>query len=451
MWSNSLKFAFRNLWRRKLFSFINIFGLALGLAFCGLIAIFIYDEWRVDKTQPSNLYRVITAYTSKDLGNASLNSVGRALPAAIRQEIPEVEKVIPVRSSGHTIKHNNEHFYEKIVYAGEDFLEAFNYPLIAGSAKDALKEPYSVAITEGMAIKFFGNTDVLGKTLLLSDTVPCKITAVLKKTAPSHFDFDVLLSFPTFKLVGGIMTQWFTWDMGCYVVLKKEGDPKKAEQKISALSMQHNGDEYRNVGYNVGHKLETVKDIYLHSQLGSFNKATGKIKQLYIFGLVGLALLLLACINFINLTTAYQAERAKEVGIRKTIGASAIALIRQFAVETFLMVFLAALLSLVLIYFLLPYIGSIAEKEFSLELLTKPAVIFIVILLVIVTGLLAGWYPSLLLSRLQPIQSIRIQKSNKGQGPILRKILVVIQFSISIILITGTIIAGKQLNHMQTS
>ena len=129
MWSNSLKFAFRNLWRRKLFSFINIFGLALGLAFCAMIAIFIYDEWRVDKTQPSNLYRVITAYHTKDKGDESLNSVGRALAAAIKQQIPEVDKVITVRNSGQTIKKDNTYFYEKVIYAGDAFLKAFNYPL----------------------------------------------------------------------------------------------------------------------------------------------------------------------------------------------------------------------------------------------------------------------------------------------------------------------------------
>ena len=287
----------------------------------------------------------------------------------------------------------------------------------------------------------------MGKTLLFNDTVPNKITAILKKPATSHFDFDILVSFSSFR---ADMTQWFTWDMTCYVELKEEADVKKAEQKISALSMQHNGEEYRNVGYTVGHKLERVKDIYLHSQLGSLNKATGKIRQLYIFGLVGLALLLLACINFINLTTAYQAERAKEVGIRKTIGASAFALIRQFAFETFLMVLLASILALVLIYFLVPYIGSIAEKEFSLELLTQPAVITIAVVLIVLTALLAGWYPSMLLSRLQPMESLRIQKSNRGQGPMLRKVLVVFQFAISIILITGTLIAGRQLKHMQS-
>jgi len=430
-----------------LFSFINIFGLALGLAFCALISIFIYDEWRVDKTQPSNLYRVITAYNSKDVGDASLNTVGRALVAAIKQEVPEVDKVIPVRSAGATIKQNNEYFYEKVFFAGEGFLEAFNYPLRSGVANQALKEPYSAVVTEQIAMKYFGTKDAIGKTLMLNDTIPYKITGVLTKPRPSHFDFDVLLSFSSFK---ADMTQWFTWDMTCYVTLKDGVDVKRTEQKISGLSMQHNGAEYKNVGYNVGHKLELVKDIYLHSQLGSLNKATGKIRQLYIFGLVGLALLLLACINFINLTTAYQAERAKEVGIRKTIGASAIALIRQFAIETFLMVTIAAILAIALVYFLLPYVGSIAEKEFSFELLTQPSVIAIAIALVLLTGLLAGWYPSMLLSRLQPMQSLRIQKSNKGQGPILRKVLVVFQFAISIILITGTIIASKQLRHMQS-
>ena len=240
MFKNYFKTAITNLSRRKLFSFINIFGLALGLAFCALIGIYIFDNWRVDKTQPANLYRVITSYTSKNQGDDELATVGRALVNTISMEIPEVKRVVPVRTSNFTVTHQDEHFFDKILYAGEHFLEVFNFPLLSGNSIKALGQPYSAVLTEAMAKKYFGNADIIGETIFFNDTIPCKVTAVVKDPAPSHIDFDILVSFSTFTARGGDMAQWFTWDMNCYVQLNDNVSPAIAEKQISTLSMRHN-------------------------------------------------------------------------------------------------------------------------------------------------------------------------------------------------------------------
>ena len=449
MFKNYFKTAITNLSRRKLFSFINIFGLALGLAFCALIGIYIFDNWRVDKTQPANLYRVITSYTSKNQGDDELATVGRALVNTISMEIPEVKRVVPVRTSNFTVTHQDEHFFDKILYAGEHFLEVFNFPLLSGNSIKALGQPYSAVLTEAMAKKYFGNADIIGETIFFNDTIPCKVTAVVKDPAPSHIDFDILVSFSTFTARGGDMAQWFTWDMNCYVQLNDNVSPAIAEKQISTLSMRHNKQEYDNVGYNVGHKLEPIRNIYLQSKLGGINTQTGKSNQLAVFGIVGIALLLLACINFINLTTAYQGERIKEVGIRKTIGASIGSLQLHFIAETFMMVIIAGVVATILMVLLLPYISAITEKQLTFALFAEPLVAGGSILLLIITTLLSGWYPALLLSRLRPVQSFRLQSGVNKSGISLRKVLVVFQFTISIILITGTIIASGQLKFME--
>ncbi len=442
------KIALRNLARKKMFSFINIFGLALGLSFAGLIAVYIYEGWRVDKFQPQNLYRVITSYKAKNIED-KLSTVGRALVPAIAAEVPEVEYVIPVRNCRFTIKQNNEYFFDKIAYAGEDFLNAFSFPLLKGDAATALKQPYSVVLTEAMAKKYFGKTDVLGKTILLSDTIPCTITAVLRNLPPSHIEFDVLLSFSTWYAMKNNMNQWFTWDMMCYVKLKDHANVQQATRKISALSMTHNGKDYKSNGYDVKHELEPVRRIYLHSSLPGFNKASGSAKQLYIFAAIGISLLVLACINFINLTTAYQAERGKEVGVKKTMGASSWSLISQFLIETLVMVLIAGVLSAVLIVLMLPFVAEVAGQSLSLSLLSQPVMIITGILLIIIVTLFAGWYPSLLLSRLRPSESIRGVRFNRNSAFSLRRILVVFQFCISLILVIGTLIATHQLQFMR--
>ncbi|MBK1441201.1 ABC transporter permease [Parapedobacter sp. ISTM3] len=446
--TNPFKIAFRNLRKRKLFSFINVTGLTLGLAFAGIIGVYVFEQLRVDRTQPENLYRVITAYTSKTT-EGHFQTVGRALIPTIARDVPEVEYVVPLMNANEfSITQANERYFDRIAYAGDQFLMAFRFPVLHGDKHTALATPYSAVLTAPMAEKYFGKTDVVGETLVLSDTIPCTITAVLQELPPSHVDFDVLLSFSTWAQQGD-MEPWFVWDMNCYVRLKDGTDAQAAARKIAALSMQYNGDEYRSNGYDVGHELEPVRSIYLHSPVSGFNRAKGNATQLYIFGAIGLALLLLACVNFINLTTAFQADRGKEVGVRKTLGAPMASLIGQFMAETFLVVLLAAVLAIGLMALLLPVVSEISGQPLSLRVLVQPRIIGGGLLLILFTTLVAGGYPSWLLSKLRPVASIKSQRPTGGKGISLRQALVVFQFTVSLALVMATLVAAKQLAYIQ--
>lgn len=433
------------MWKRKLFSFINITGLTLGLAFAGLVGVYIHENLQVDRTQPDRLYRVITAYQS-ETSSEKIQTVGRALIPAIEQEIPEVEHVVPMLRANVPIQIGHNYYFDNLAFAGEDFLASFNFPLLDGDVHSALARPNTIVLTKSSAAKYFGSTDVIGKTLTVGDTTLLTVTAVLGDLPASHINVDALLSLETWR---GERNRWFTWDMTCYVLLKTGADREQAERKISALSMAHNGEEYRNNGYDVRHELERVSDIYLHSPLSGFNKASGSATQLYILAAIGIALLTLACINFINLTTAFQAERGKEVGVRKTLGASASSLAGQFFTETSVMVAVASMLALGMVLLLLPIVSEWSGVVLHYSVLASPAVIIGGFITLLATTALAGVYPSLILAKLRPVSAIKGQDRNNYRGRSVRRILVVFQFTVTLVLVTSTLICLRQLDFMR--
>ncbi|HWK99787.1 MAG TPA: ABC transporter permease, partial [Parapedobacter sp.] len=440
--------AWRSLRSRPLFAFINITGLTLGLAFAGAIGIYVFENFQVDRTQPDNVYRVITAYQTATV-NGKFPTVGRALLPAIEAEIPEVQYVVPMYKAYLPLKRESNYYFDDVVFAGEHFFDVFNFPLLYGDIQTALSTPYTAVLSKPMAKKYFGNTEVIGKTMMVQDSIPCTITGVLDDLPASHVNFDVLLSFATWQRMQGDMTAWFTWDMTCYVSLTNGVNPAIAERKISALSMAHNGDEFRSNGYDVSHQLEAVGDIYLHSSLPGLNMPAGNVTQLYILSAIGLSLLVLACINFINLTTALLADRAKEVGVRKTLGATAGGLTSQFMVETLFMVFLASLLAVGLVLVLLPVISQLSNQQISYRILLLPSVATGWLLLMGITTLFAGGYPAFALSKLQPVSAIKNNSSHHKNGFSLRRVLVIFQFTVTLVLITGTFIGVKQLDYMR--
>lgn len=451
MFGSSLKVLVRNLLRRKGYTFINTLGLAIGMAGCGLISLYIYDEWKVDRFHANGdrTYRVVTSYTSNNKTDQT-NTVGRPIAQAIAREVPDVEKVAPVRRANLPIKHNNQYFYQKMLYGGEHLLSIFSFPLLEGNAATALKEPYTAVMKKSVAEKFFGKQSPMGKTLVVSDTLNFIITGVLADDLSSHMDFEVMLSLPTFYARGGTADQWFTWDEYCYILLNKNADAKQAEQKIGALPMRYNGTEYRNNGYDVTHKLEQLPSIHLSSKLGGINRAAGSGKQLYILGFIGLFIILLACINFINLSTARQAERAKEVGVRKTIGAGYRSLVAYFISESYLLVIMGGIVAAALIGIVLPYFNEYTEKNISASILLQPGALLIIVGFLFVTGLLAGWYPALLLARFRPMQTLKGPVADQNKGSYVRKGLVVLQFSVSLVLVISTMVTLKQLDYMQS-
>jgi len=451
MFGNSIKLLLRNLVQRKGYTLINALGLAIGMAGCGLIGLYIHDEWKIDRSHANGnrLYRVTTDYVTKN-EPGQLSTVGRALAPAIVRDVPEVEKVITFHRSNFAIKHNNQFFYEKTIYGGEDFLSAFSFPLLEGNAATALKEPYTLVLKQSIAEKYFGKQPAVGKTLVLGDTLNFTVTGVVADNVASHINFDVMVSMATFYGRGGDNTQWFTWDEYCYVLLKKNADVKQAQKKISALSMHYNGQEYKSNGYNVTHSLEPVPSIHLYSKLGGINSTAGSARQLYMLGFIGIFILLLACINFINLTTARQAERAKEVGIRKTIGAGYRSLVGHFITESYALVILGGLIAIVLIVFALPFFNQYTEKNISSTVLMQPGALLIIAGFLLVIGLLAGWYPSLVLARFRPVQTLKGHVVDHNKGSFVRKGLVVFQFTVSLVLIISTLVTIQQLRYMQS-
>jgi putative ABC transport system permease protein len=273
------------------------------------------------------------------------------------------------------VKLDGQYYFEKMLYGGRGVPGSVYLSAQEGNPATALRDPYTLVLTESTAKKYFPGGPALGKTLMLNDSLAFRVTGVLADPPPSHMDFAVLLSLPTYYALGGDPKPWFTWDEFCYVLLPENADPARAERKIAALSMRHNGKQYREYGYRVSHSLEPVASIYLHSEAGGLNRPTGSARQLYLLGAIGLFILLLAVINFVNLTTARQADRAKEVGIRKTIGAAYRSLVAQFIGESMLLVALAGALALLAVALLLPLLNDLTEKTLTLALLTHPAAV----------------------------------------------------------------------------
>ncbi|RRA99781.1 ABC transporter permease [Larkinella rosea] len=456
MLRNYWKITVRTLLKNKVYTLTTVLGLTIGLAACGLIALYIFDEWGVDRFHEKGhrIYRVVTNTVTKGETERAANTVGRPLAQAIRQEVPEIESIVQVHWANFPIKNKNRYFYDRELYVGADFLTTFTFPLLEGDPKTALRDPYSLVLTENMARKYFGDGPVLGKTLMLSDTLPFKITGVLADPPPSHLSFQVLLSMATYYAVGNSTEgEWFTWDEFCYVLLPENANPAVAEKKISALPMKYNGEEYRNNGIYVTHSLEAMPSIYLHStgipDPGGANRTTGSAQQLQLLGVIGLFLLLLAGINFVNLTTAHQGERAKEVGVRKAIGAAYTALLGQFLGESLLLAFLAGLLAVLVMHLTLPFLNELTGKTISPVILSQPVTVLIGVGFLALTGLLAGWYPALLLARFRPVDTLKGQIVT-AKGAWMRRGLVVFQFSISLILIISTIVVVRQLRFMQS-
>jgi putative ABC transport system permease protein len=452
MFGSSLKILLRNLSQRKGYTFINALGLAIGMAGCGLIGLYIHDEWKIDRFHANGekIYRVTTKYETTKEEPGALSTVGRALAPAIERDVPEVEKVITIRRTNFPIKHNNQYFYQKMLYANEHLFEAFSFPLLEGDARTALKEPYSIVLQKGVAEKYFGKQPAVGKTLVLSDTINFTVTGVVADNISSHINFEAALSMATMYSQGYKHDQWFTWDEYCYVLLKENANAQSAEKKIAALSMKYNAEEYKRSGYNVTHTLEAVPSIHLNSTLGGINTTVGSGKQLYILGFIGVFILLLACINFINLSTARQAERAKEVGVRKTIGAGYRSLVGYFITESFVLVILGAVVAMLMIVTLLPYFNDHVDKNISAAILLHPGSILFILAFLLLTGLLAGWYPALMLARFRPVQTLKGHVVDQNRGKLIRKGLVIFQFAVSLVLIISTLVTIQQLNHMQS-
>ncbi len=464
MLKNYLKVAFRSLWKNKGFSAINIIGLSVGLATCLLIMLYVVDELSYDKfnAKADRTYRV-----DGDIlfgGNHFVLAVApEPMGPALKRDFPEVEQYCRFRSyGGMLVKKDNENVQEsKVIYADSTLFDVFTLPMIAGDPRTALRDPKSVVVTERVAKKYFNTTDIVGKALVVNDTSNLKITGVIKNLpAQSHFDFDFFVSFNG-SINDWEINNWVSNNENTYIILKKGSDPKALEAKLPPFVDKYMGpqamammniklEDFKKSGNYDRYSLTPLTAIHLHSNKVAELGANGNIQYVYIFSAIAIFILLIACVNFMNLSTARSSNRAKEVGVRKVLGSLRTNLVNQFLTESVVISMIALVIALMLAWALLPYFNSLSNKQIGIGLLSNPWLLPALLALMLVVGLLAGSYPAFFLSSFQPIVVLKGKLAGGFKKSWLRSTLVVFQFWISIVLIIGTIVIYNQLHYIQS-
>lgn len=466
MFKNYFKVAIRNLWKNKTFSLINIVGLAIGLSCFLLIAVYVMDELSYDRFHKSanRIYRI-----NSDIrfgGNElHIPHTSDMMGGILKKDYPEIETYTRLftNSGSKLVKKGRQYITEKKVgHVDSTFFDVFTVPAIIGDTKTALHEPNTVVITESAAKKYFGVTDVVGKTIETNDNgaTVYKIMAVVQDLpANSHFELDFFFSMKNVDYPWG---ELMSHNFHTYLLLKEGADYRSFEKKfdqyidryllpqIKQLMQINKIEELEKAGNKLEYNLTPLTDIHLYSQQSFELKPSGDIQYVYIFSGVAIFILLIACINFMNLTTARSANRAREVGIRKVLGTAKRKLVMQFLSESTLMAVLSLIIAILITNLALPLFNDVAAKTMSIQALFTPYILPLLIVLPLLVGILAGSYPAFYLSSFNPIAVLKGKLSKGGRASGFRSVLVVFQFATSIILIVGTIVIYRQLNFIQT-
>ena len=453
--------ALRNLSKNKVFSVINISGFAIGLTCFILITVFVVDELSYDKypAQAENIYRVnLSVAGNGDVAVYPLVDV--AVGEGIKNAFPEVKASTRIFSVSDFVKYDDKQFKEEhLAFADSNFLQLFSIPLVEGNTTNALVQPNSIVVSRSFAKKYFGNGEAVGQSITVGtrNTI-YKVTGVIDKVpANSHFHFDAFLSMSTFPNTN---KTWSNLGYYTYLLLNKNTDPKKLEAKFPQLVAKYVVPEIQHdMGVSLAEAQKSVNtfrfslapltDIHLRSNTKFELEPNGDIQYVYIFSILALFILLLACVNFTNLSTARAIKRAREVGIRKVMGSVKKQLIVQFLSESVLFTFFSMLLSYVLIFLLLPYFNQLANKNISFDFFLNYKLILAVVLVSFIAGILAGIYPAFFLSSFNTIRVLKGASMQGSQKKPLRSSLIVFQFFVSTALIIATVIIYQQLHYMQ--
>src|SRR5215213_4710285 len=461
MIKNYFKIAFRNLWRHKVYSFINIMGLAVGMTACFLIFLYVSFETSYDNfhSKSDRIYRIVSdVKTPSETIHAGITIAPLAVD--LKKDFPEVEDAVRITADDFLVKIGNVKFQEqKAALADSTLFNVFDFPLLEGNKNTALTEPMSIVLSQSAAKKYFGTKNALGQQLLLTgNAINATVTGVMKDIpGNSQIRADMFVSMSSNKQIYGRATsdsEWTNHSYLTYLLMKPNTDVKAFAQKLPGFMEFHHGAEAKKLQMYEVLFLEPLRDVYLKSTHAGFIMdkifTTGNIKNVYIFSIIAAFILLIACINFINLSTARSAERAKEVGIRKVVGAGRFQLAKQFIGESVLISLIAFTLSILLCVLALPLFNQLAGKEISSGIFNNPTHPLILFLLSVAIGIIAGFYPSLVLSSFKPVSVLKGRFSVGSRGLMLRKGLVVFQFVISIALIAATIVVYTQLNFMRS-
>lgn len=460
---NYLKIAIRNLLKYRFISFINLFGLTIGLTCCLLITAYILNELSYDKYNKNadHIYRVTRSFNNQD-GVVSLNlsTVAPAFGYYLPGDFPEIRKMTRILyNDTRPIRYKEKIFNEKnTAYADENLFDVFTIKVVKGNPKTALYDPFSVMLTEETANKYFGDEDPMNKVIRYNSRFDFKVTGIYKAfPSNAHIHPGMLLSFNTLKDTAvygekNLETSWGNNSFFTYLLMPDNFSSRNMISQFPAFVDRHmTGKEY--VG-NTPSKLtklglQKLTDIHLYSHTDYEAEPNGDISRIYIFSAIALFILLIACINYMNLSTARSALRAREIGIRKVIGAGKKELIGQFLGESVLLCWAAILLAIGLTYFTLPWLNKISGQELLFDKLLQWKIILPVLLTPFIIGILSGIYPALFMSSFQPIKTLKGLFKAGNSSISFRKVLVVTQFSVSIILIITTIIVFQQLHYIQ--
>lgn len=452
MIKNYLKIALRNFQRHKGYSFINIAGFAIGMACCLLILLYVHHELSYDKYHKDieRVCRIVVDIRTQTTNNVYA-LVSPTVAPALKAEYPQVEyaaRAMPAHSQ--LVRQKDTFFYEdRFIYADQELFDIFTIPFIQGDSQEALIRPNTLVVSQRMAHKYFGNVNPLGETLEINQR-EYEITGVVKDSPENtHLKHDLIASLETLK-EQQMMSYWDSTMFYTYLKLRPGVDMQEFSQQISRLADKYVGEQMeREYGATFHYFLQPLSSIHLHSHLRNENEPPGNPVYITIFSFVGLFILIIACLNFMSLSTARAANRAKEVGLRKVVGAQKLQLIGQFLGESLLVAFLSLGLAMVISRLAIPLLNELTGISLSFDALLMPWVLLSLIGGAVLVSLAAGLYPAFVLSAFRPAMTLKGSSSTGTQGFALRTILVVVQFAISVMLIIGTLTMYRQFDFMK--
>lgn len=460
MFYSYFRTALRSLLKNKVFSFLNIFGLAIGMACCMVIFQYVTFERSYDKFHPNyeNLYRVQYNYYKNGVNIYKCAAAVPAVGKAMRDNFPEIEEYAIAYPASGIITYKDKNFREeKVQMATSSWLTMFNWQLVRGDISTVLDGPKKAVLTESTAARYFGNEDPMGKYIQFGSgwlTGEYLVTGIVKDVPDnSHVKFGLLLSHSTLNDLsnGDSETSWGWYDHNTYVSLQPGVDPKDFDKRFTDYLYELRGEQFEERNYLQEFPLQAITDIHLNSSLlqESEPEENGDAQSVYFLGILAIFILVIAWVNYINMASAKSMERAKEVGVRKVLGAFRSQLIRQFIVESVIVNLIAATLSVLIVALVLPYFNQLTNSPLSLTLIFNSGTWLIVVAVFLGGAFLSGIYPAFVLSSFRPIVVLKGKLSSSGKGNMLRRVLVTFQFFASVFLIAGTFIVYKQLQFLK--